>query len=72
MPYSVSPRRIDHRRGPKPRKYSVTFIRLHLAVTKWPSSCSMTMTMMATITMRRSVVWVTTAASTMATTATTS
>ena len=26
MPYSVSPRRIDHRRGPKPTKYSVTFI----------------------------------------------
>ena len=26
MPYSVSPRRNDHSRGPKPRKYSVTFM----------------------------------------------
>ena len=26
MPYSVSPRRIDHSRGPNPRKYSVTFM----------------------------------------------
>ena len=49
-PYSVSPRRTDHKRGPKPTKYSVTFIRLHLAVAKWPSSWTMTITMMATMT----------------------
>jgi hypothetical protein len=45
-PYSVSPRRTDHSRGPKPTKYSVTFIPAHLAVTKWPNSCSITITMM--------------------------
>jgi hypothetical protein len=57
-PYSVSPRRNDHSRGPKPRKYSVTFMWLHLAVAKWPSSWIMTMTMMATMTMSRSREWV--------------
>src|SRR5450755_889462 len=41
-PYSVSPRRTDHSRGPKPTKYSVSFMPAHLAVAKWPSSCSMT------------------------------
>ena len=42
MPYSVSPRRTDHSRGPKPTKYSVTFMPARLAVTKWPNSCSIT------------------------------
>ena len=40
-PYSVSPRRVDHSRGPKPRKNSVTFMPDHLAVMKCPNSCSM-------------------------------
>ena len=31
-PYSVSPRRKDHTRGPKPRKNSVTFMPARLAV----------------------------------------
>ncbi len=44
-PYSVSPLRTDHRRGPKPTKYSVTFMPAHLAVAKCPSSCSITITM---------------------------
>jgi len=39
--------RIDHRLGPKPKKYSVTFIPDHLAVMKWPVSWIMTMAMMA-------------------------
>ena len=47
MPYSVSPLRIDHSLGPKPKKYSVTFIPAHLAVMKWPVSWIMTMAMMA-------------------------
>ena len=42
-PYSVSPRRTDHSRGPKPTKYSVTCMPARLAVMKWPNSCSMTM-----------------------------
>ncbi len=54
MPYSVSPRRKDHRRGPNPTKYSVTFMPLRLAMVKWPSSWSMTMTMMETTTINRS------------------
>src|ERR1700733_4212758 len=40
-PYSVSPRRIDHSVGPKPRKYLVTFMPNFLAATKCPVSCSM-------------------------------
>ena len=54
MPYSGSPRRKDHRRGPKPTKYSVTFMPLRLATRKWPSSWSMTMTMMEATTISRS------------------
>ena len=54
MPYSVSPRRNDHRRGPKPTKYSVTFMPPRLAATKWPSSWSMTMTMIEATTISRS------------------
>src|SRR5580704_16249394 len=53
-PYSVSPRRIDHSRGPKPTKNSVTFIRLHLAVAKCPASWPITMMTTATITRKRS------------------
>ncbi len=41
IPYSVSPLRTDHSRGPNPRKYSVTFIPLSLAAVKWPASWSM-------------------------------
>ncbi len=47
IPYSVSPLRIDHSRGPKPKKYSVTFIPDHLAVMKCPVSWIITMAMMA-------------------------
>src|ERR687892_478018 len=39
-PYSVSPRRNDHSRGPNPTKNSSTLIPNHLAVTKWPASCA--------------------------------
>ena len=42
-PYSVSPLRTDHSRGPKPTKYSVTFMPARLAVMKCPNSCSITM-----------------------------
>src|SRR5579875_4150204 len=54
IPYSVSPRRTDHSRGPKPRKYSVTFIPLHLAVAKCPSSWIITMPTRSAITTTRS------------------
>ena len=37
-PYSVSPRRKLHRRGPKPRKNCVAFIPVSRAVTKCPVS----------------------------------
>ena len=37
-PYSVSPRRKLHRRGPNPMKNWVAFMPVHLAVTKCPSS----------------------------------
>src|SRR5438270_1502616 len=53
MPYSVSPFLIDQRRGPNPKKYSLTFIPAHLAVTKCPNSCSITMAMRAKITPRK-------------------
>ena len=67
-PYSVSPFLIDHRRGPNPKKYSVTFIPAHLAVTKCPNSWSMTMAMMAKITAKNGENPVTTASTrTMAT-----
>ena len=42
-PYSVSPRRTDQSRGPKPTKYSVTCMPAHFAVMKCPNSCSITM-----------------------------
>jgi hypothetical protein len=42
MPYSVSPRVVDHRVGPKPMKYFVAFMPNRLAATKWPLSCSIT------------------------------
>ena len=48
-PYSVSPRRNDHSRGPKPTKNSVAFIPARRAMTKWPSSWSITMVKRATI-----------------------
>ena len=38
MPYSVSPRRNDHRVGPKPTKYRVAFILNNLAVPRCPAS----------------------------------
>ena len=38
-PYSVSPRRKLHSRGPKPRKNWVAFIPVIRAVTKCPVSC---------------------------------
>ena len=47
MPYSVSPLRTDHSRGPKPKKNSVAFMPDHLAATKWPASWSMTTAAMA-------------------------
>ena len=53
-PYSVSPRLTDHKRGPNPTKYSVTFMPDHFAVTKWPSSCSITMAIRMTMKSRRS------------------
>ena len=65
MPYSVSPRRKDQSRGPNPTKYSVTFIPPRLAARKWPSSWTMTMTMIETTTMRRSACPVATARATM-------
>src|SRR6516165_9823184 len=53
-PYSVSPLRTDHRRGPNPTKYSVTFMPAHLAVAKWPSSCSITIATRMAMKRRRS------------------
>src|SRR6266545_1209614 len=38
IPYSVSPCRNDHRRGPKPTKNSSTLIPNHLATPKWAAS----------------------------------
>ncbi|HCB37644.1 MAG TPA: hypothetical protein DEP66_05475, partial [Acidimicrobiaceae bacterium] len=38
-PYSVSPRRTLHRRGPNPRKNSVARMPVRRAAAKWPSSC---------------------------------
>src|ERR671930_993540 len=40
MPYSVSPRLRDHRVGPKPTMYWVTFTPNFLAGTMCPTSCS--------------------------------
>src|SRR6266542_4474487 len=37
-PYSVSPRRNDHRRGPKPMKNSSILMPNSLAEKKWPAS----------------------------------
>jgi len=48
MPYSVSPRRIDHSVDPKPTKNCVAFMPKALAVRKCPASCSMTETSKAT------------------------
>ena len=56
IPYSVSPFRIDHNRGPNPRKYSLTFIPLSLAAVKCPSSWSMitaAMTAMTAMSLRK-------------------
>src|SRR5581483_8880328 len=49
-PYSVSPFVTDHRRLPNPKKNSVTFMPVHLAVAKWPSSWSITISTTAKIT----------------------
>ena len=51
IPYSVSPRRVDHKVVPKPTKYWVTFMPNFLAVTKWPLSCSITEKRRATMKM---------------------
>ena len=72
IPYSVSPRRIDQSRGPKPTKYSVTFMPPRLAARRWPSSWIITITMMATITISRSTAPARTATATMSATATSS
>ena len=47
-PYSVSPRRNDQIRGPKPTKNSSTLIRKIFAIVKWPASCTTTTSMMVT------------------------
>ncbi len=47
-PYSVSPRRVDHRVGPKPTKKRDAFMPNDLAVAKCPASCSMTESSSAT------------------------
>ena len=39
MPYSVSPRRNDQTRRPKPTKYSVTLTSNFFAGHMWPTSC---------------------------------
>ena len=41
-PYSVSPRVVDHRVGPKPTKNWVAFMPNFLAVRKCPASCKIT------------------------------
>ena len=51
IPYSVSPRRVDHSVVPKPTKYWVTFMPNFLAVTKCPVSCSITEKSRATMKM---------------------
>ncbi len=48
MPYSVSPRWVDHSVGPNPTKYLVHFMPNRLAITKCPVSCSITETSRAT------------------------
>jgi hypothetical protein len=48
IPYSVSPRRNDQRRGPKPTKNSSTLIPNHLATPKWAASWMTITTMRAT------------------------
>ncbi len=40
MPYSVSPRRFDHRVRPKPTMYWLTLKPNSFAGTRWPTSCS--------------------------------
>src|SRR6266516_7595732 len=48
MPYSVSPRRNDHSRGPNPMKNSSTLIRNSLAMPKWAASWTRITTRRAT------------------------
>src|SRR6266498_4642613 len=48
-PYSVSPRRKDHSRGPNPTKNSSTLIPNSLAEKKWPASWTITTTMRTTM-----------------------
>ena len=61
MPYSVSPRVVDHSVLPKPTKYLLTRTPNSLAGTRWPTSCSAIDTMMrakkasANSTVRRAV-----------------
>ena len=55
IPYSVSPRQVDHSVGPKPTKYLVTFMPNFFAVTKCPVSCSMTEKSRATMKMTQPI-----------------
>ena len=55
IPYSVSPRQVDHRVGPKPTKNLVTFMPNFFAVTKCPVSCSITEKSRATMKMTQPI-----------------